>query len=163
MQCVQCNTVTKNPKFCSRTCSVTHKNLKSHWRAERGILHPPCVVCGQKIEAGTTWSNKCHQARYYKLRLDNWNETGKIGRGALRKYLLYKQHEKCLHCGIDKWNEKPITLEIEHIDGNADNNAEKNVCLLCPNCHSQTPTYKAKNKGNGRHFRRLRYQEGKSY
>ena len=48
------------------------------------------------------------------------------------------------------------SLELEHIDGNAYNNSESNLSLLCPNCHSQTPTYKAKNKGNGRVERRER-------
>jgi hypothetical protein len=58
---------------------------------------------------------------------------------------------------------KPLVVEVEHKDGNSENNAPENVCLLCPNCHSQTDTYKAKNKGKGRHSRRMRYQEGKSY
>ena len=43
------------------------------------------------------------------------------------------------------------------------NNTVNNIELLCPNCHAQTPTYKGKNKGNGRYSRKLRYQEGKSY
>lgn len=60
-------------------------------------------------------------------------------------------------------NGKDIVLELEHKDGNSQNNSKENVCLICPNCHSQTPTYKGKNKGNGRHSRRKRYAEGKSY
>jgi hypothetical protein len=43
------------------------------------------------------------------------------------------------------------------------NNVDENLCLLCPNCHSQTSTYKARNRGNGRHFRMQRFREGKSY
>lgn len=70
---------------------------------------------------------------------------------------------KCSSCGISDWMGKRITLELEHKDGNSDNNSPDNVCLICPNCHSQTPTYKGANKGNGRHFRRQRYAEGKSY
>jgi 5-methylcytosine-specific restriction endonuclease McrA len=54
-------------------------------------------------------------------------------------------------------------LQLEHKDGNSENNKPENLCLLCPNCHSQTPTYGAKNKGNGRHYRRIRYAQGKSY
>ena len=34
--------------------------------------------------------------------------------------------------------------------GNFENNSETNLTLLCPNCHSLTPTYKGANKGNGR-------------
>jgi hypothetical protein len=69
----------------------------------------------------------------------------------------------CSVCNITEWNNKPISMELEHINGNSDDNTLENCCLICPNCHSQTSTYKAKNKGNGRHTRRLRYQEGKSY
>ena len=58
---------------------------------------------------------------------------------------------------------KSIVLELEHIDGNSDNNTEENLTILCPNCHSQTLTYKNRNKGNGRHNRRMRYHEGKSF
>jgi len=68
-----------------------------------------------------------------------------------------------LECGITEWNGKEIVLELEHIDGNSLNNTEENLSLLCPNCHSQTDTYKGKNKGSGRHYRKVRYQKGKSY
>jgi 5-methylcytosine-specific restriction endonuclease McrA len=83
----------------------------------------------------------------------------------MKKYLIEKYGEKCMECG---WDEKhPITgnvpIELEHIDGNSKNNELKNLKLLCPNCHSLTPTYKALNKGNGRHNRMKRYYEGKSF
>lgn len=45
---------------------------------------------------------------------------------------------------------QPIPLELEHKDGNHRNNTPSNVCLLCPNCHSQTDTYGSKNRGQGR-------------
>ena len=47
----------------------------------------------------------------------------------------------------------PIPLEVDHIDSNARDNHPNNWQLICINCHSQTPTYKAKNKGNGRSSR----------
>ena len=53
-------------------------------------------------------------------------------------------------CGIDTWQGFAIILELDHIDGNSENNGEQNLRCLCPNCHSQTPTYKAKNIGKGR-------------
>jgi len=61
---------------------------------------------------------------------------------------------KCNCCGITEWNSKPITLEVNHIDGNAAYNVLENLEFLCPNCHSQTDTYKAKNKDSARTFRR---------
>ncbi|HVY53532.1 MAG TPA: HNH endonuclease, partial [Gammaproteobacteria bacterium] len=69
----------------------------------------------------------------------------------------------CTECKITEWNGKSITLELEHKDGDSGNNKPENLCLNCPNCHSQTSTYKSKNRGNGRHSRRKRYKEGKSY
>lgn len=42
-------------------------------------------------------------------------------------------------------------------------NKRSNLRMICSNCDSQLPTYKSKNKGNGRHYRTKRYEEGKSY
>ena len=72
------------------------------------------------------------------------------------RYLREKFNNKCSKCG---WNEvnlytEKIPLETEHIDGNYKNNKEENLDLLCPNCHSLTPTYKGANKGNGRKERK---------
>ncbi len=46
-----------------------------------------------------------------------------------------------------------IPVEIEHIDGDWTNNLPSNLTLLCPNCHSLTPTYRALNRGRGRDWR----------
>lgn len=45
-----------------------------------------------------------------------------------------------------------IPLEIDHIDGNSENNSEENLRLICPNCHSLTATYKGANRGKGRNI-----------
>ena len=58
---------------------------------------------------------------------------------------------------------KPIGLILDHIDGNSDNNSPNNLQLVCGNCDMQLPTYKGKNLGKGRYYRRIRYAEGKSY
>lgn len=52
---------------------------------------------------------------------------------------------------------------LDHIDGDATNNHRDNLRMVCSNCDSQLPTFKSRNRGNGRHFRRERYAEGKSY
>ena len=51
---------------------------------------------------------------------------------------------KCKICDIKEWNNKPISLELDHIDGDRNNNKLENLRILCPNCHSQTPTWKNK-------------------
>lgn len=62
----------------------------------------------------------------------------------LRKRLLkesYFEH-KCYSCKLTEWMGFPIKLELEHIDGNHSNNQIENLTLLCPNCHSLTPTWR---------------------
>jgi len=51
----------------------------------------------------------------------------------------------CEICGISEWNNKPLNMELDHIDGNKTNHNIDNLQILCPNCHAQTPTYRAKN------------------
>jgi len=53
---------------------------------------------------------------------------------------------KCNECKITEYNDKPISLELNHIDGNRTNHELKNLELLCPNCHSQTETFASRNK-----------------
>jgi hypothetical protein len=52
----------------------------------------------------------------------------------------------CEICKISEWFNKPISFELHHIDGNRHNHLLDNLKLLCPNCHSQTDTFRAKNK-----------------
>lgn len=57
----------------------------------------------------------------------------------------YFTHE-CSNCHNTEWMGQPIPIELDHIDGQHFNNELENLRLLCPNCHAQTPTYRAKNK-----------------
>lgn len=69
----------------------------------------------------------------------------------LKTYLLkYKiKPHICEICKNTVWLDKPISLELHHIDGNPMNNNLDNLQLLCPNCHAQTETYRAKNRRIG--------------
>lgn len=64
----------------------------------------------------------------------------------LRKKLLNAGlfEHKCYCCGNIEWNQKPIPLELEHINGDHRDNNLNNLTLLCPNCHAQTETYRGK-------------------
>lgn len=91
--------------------------------------------------------------------IERWKrgeETGMKGKSGisshLRKYLLEKYDFKCSRCGWSEVNPYSgnVPLEVEHIDGDFRNNDEDNLTILCPNCHSLTPTYRNLNRGNGR-------------
>ena len=53
---------------------------------------------------------------------------------------------KCHKCGITEWQNEPISLQLDHINGINNDHRLENLRLLCPNCHSQTDTYAGKNK-----------------
>lgn len=68
-----------------------------------------------------------------------------------RAVLIEEFGYTCASCNIPgEYNGKPLTLEVNHKDGDAKNNLLSNLEFLCPNCHSQTPTFRALNKKSSR-------------
>lgn len=53
---------------------------------------------------------------------------------------------ECEKCHNSTWMGENLTLELHHVDGDHYNNSLKNLQILCPNCHSQTPTYRSRIK-----------------
>lgn len=67
----------------------------------------------------------------------SWNELSLSWK---RKKIAEEQNHKCI-CGIDEWNDQPLSLQLHHIDGDKKNTSRENLQILCPNCHTQTDTY----------------------
>jgi hypothetical protein len=98
-----------------------------------------------------------------------WLETGVGQAGShrghyVREHIDQEQGGSCALCGqVPVRHGQPLVLVLDHVDGDSTNNRRENLRLVCPNCDSQLDTYKMRNRGAGRYFRRLRYAEGKSY
>lgn len=131
-----------------------------------------CLACGNILNDRRKifCDNKCQGKFYRDQYIERWKageETGDIGKvfkgvsGYVRSYLFEKFDNKCSRCGWGEVNPASgkIPLEVEHIDGDFTNNAESNLTLLCPNCHSLTHTWKGLNKGNGRPYRKQYYDK----
>jgi hypothetical protein len=58
----------------------------------------------------------------------------------------------CSECGAVEWMGKPLSLHLDHINGDRFDNRKENLRFLCPNCHSQTSTYCGKNISTKRRY-----------
>jgi len=120
-----------NTKFCSRSCSAKFNNTLRTSRI--------------KIPKLTQFEVK-----------EQLFVTGSIShRPMIRKLLSKQRGYMCEVCSLTSWQDQPITLIVDHIDGDASNNFPENMRLLCPNCNSQTSTFGGRNKGRGRKSRGL--------
>lgn len=70
-------------------------------------------------------------------------QTFKLKNRLLKENIIER---KCSMCNGTVWMNRPIPLELDHIDGNKYNHKLDNLRLLCPNCHTTTDTYRGKNK-----------------
>ena len=154
--CPKCNTShEKKGEFCSRSCAnsrtfskeaIEKKSIasKKQWKNSKGKMLLATLLASQNIVKKNLEDKEEREKAFYQRNIaKGWD---KLGYDTKRRCVLFEQQNKCNKCGINEWLGKPISLELEHIDGNRDNNERSNLECLCPNCHSQTPTWRGRHR-----------------
>lgn len=119
--CQHCGELTSNPRFCSTSCQKAY-------RAERA------------------------EEDWLEGRIPGWTGATVQLKKLVKRYLHRTRGTACEVCGWDERHpvDGAVLTEIDHIDGNAKNCSPENLRILCPNCHSKTPTHRARNKNSQR-------------
>lgn len=135
-----------------RFCANIQCNLLLTRRSQKIYCNSSCATKYKQFLLIQSWLN------------GEWDGSVKGGElsNSIKKYLLKEVEYKCSECSWNKVN--PSTgrspLEVDHIDGNSENNHPSNLKVLCPNCHSLTPTYKGLNAtGRGTRAYRKKYDQ----
>lgn len=126
-----------------------------------------CRACGTRCDEGRTYcslscSRNISPNGYHTLQ--RFLEGVDVPRSVLkskyvREHVLDRQNRLCAICGNPQEHMGEHLLFImNHSDGNPDNTHPSNMRMVCPNCLSQLPTYKSRNRGNGRYLRDQRSQ-----
>lgn len=152
MKCIKCDREHDGSfgsgKYCSRGCAnsrVRNEDVKQKIR--EGVLKADYLTNDewkQKVSIANKSEEKKLKSKQTFREKRNY-DTAHIF--SIKKWIKEERGNKCEECGVEEWNGKKLTMEIDHIDGNKNNNNLDNLKVLCPNCHSQTPTWrKKKNK-----------------
>jgi hypothetical protein len=65
----------------------------------------------------------------------------KKSKQSVTKFLTDRDGYKCSICNLTDWFGQKMILDIDHLDGDNNNNLPSNWRFLCPNCHRMTPTW----------------------
>ena len=157
----------RHNKFCNQSCSASFSNVKRS-KCDDTVQVQMCQNCKQRICDNKNKKRKyCSNVCQFQHKWENCKRLIELGEvdsaKSLKRYLLETRGVECEICKTKEWQNQPVPLVMDHIDGNSEHNSLENLRLVCGNCDMQLSTYKSKNIGRGRHYRRQRYAEGKSF
>jgi 5-methylcytosine-specific restriction endonuclease McrA len=130
-------------QFCSRKCANSRTfsdeaKLKKSVALKGRVVGEKCGLTDEKYQAKIEKYKKTRKERQNSIPFDKLGVPGK------RNRVFEEQNYACNNCGLSNWMNQPITLELEHKDGDRENNTRENLEGLCPNCHSLTETWRGR-------------------
>ena len=169
--------IIKTCKLCSKQflASSYHSLYCEECKTKSHVKDHRCLNCDKELsnKKARFCDSTCYAEYEWKQTKRRILETGEfdisigkvIGgetqRRQAKRFLIEEYGHKCAICGLTEWMGSPIPLIVDHIDGNPLNHKIENFRLVCGNCDMQLDTYKSKNKGKGRKYRRALYQTDK--
>ena len=143
-----------------RPVGGNYKTLKKYFRLyDIDITH----FTGQGWNTGKRYRNftKTYSLEEIMVQDSTYTSTSKLKKRLINEGI---KDNRCEECGITNWNNKPISLHLDHINGDNLDNRLLNLRILCPNCHSQTDTYCNKNiSSKSSELRKERYSNKDNY
>ena len=145
-------------RFCKKSCASSSRKHteKSKEKTSQAIKKYRSSLTPEQLK-NNTFGGKTHD-ELKQLKIIKWadnfrkkvenilnSEFNNLTINEKRIFLITSQQYKCSVCNCSSWNNKPLTLELDHITGNRQDESRENLRLICTNCHSQTDTYKGKN------------------
>lgn len=167
LSCLRCMDSFGSPRytiFCGEECRIEfwseHAKL-----ADKRSKSNNCLLCIKPIVHRATYCGSCWAVPGRTAKINSWlsgDWSGAQPRDEyllseiIRNYLMQEAKYSCTKCGFNTPHPDGSTvLQINHIDGHANNHNRDNLEVLCPNCHALTITHGGRNKGNGRPSRRI--------
>ena len=157
IECIKLDSISFTIKEIANKYKISESSVKKYSLPKYSKSNlKKCLNCDNQTK-NKFCCNKCssdfrHKESYVHY-LNNSSEycKGNYTPKNFKDFFLIEQNFKCSICNINNlWMNKKLTFVIDHIDGDASNNKRENIRMICPNCDSQTETFKSKNKNSKR-------------
>ncbi len=146
MKCKKCNKEHDGSYGSGKYCSVSCANSRVRSEETKNKIRESILKTNPWSKIDYSFNSN---PEFIQKRKDTWKSKRDFNTAhiwSIKKWIKEERGNKCEECGITEWLGNPISMEVDHIDGNKNNNDLSNLKILCPNCHSQTPTWRRKKK-----------------